>query len=134
MDWTFILDFVRESGIYKFFDGNWKNIIMIAIAVLFVILIYVDKSMGNIISDRILNIQDDGGSGRDQVWRTTWSMISESNLEELLFGHGFNAVLKLSPLALSAHNDFLEMLFNYGIIGFVPYLLLHFQLIKQYHK
>lgn len=106
-------------------------VFLIAIAVLFVILIYVDKSMGNIISDRILNIQDDGGSGRDQVWRTTWSMISESDLEELLFGHGFNAVLKHSPMALSAHNDFLEILFNYGIIGFVPYLLLHFQLIKQ---
>ena len=44
-----------------------------------------------------------------------------------------NAIIavKNSPLELSSHNDFLEMLFNYGIIGFVPYLVLHFQLIKQ---
>jgi len=106
-------------------------VFLIAMIALFIILIFVDNAMGNIISERILNIQEDGGSGRDQVWATTWNMIKASDSQQLLFGHGYNAVLKCSPLGLSAHNDFLEMLFNYGIIGLVPYLVLHFQLIKQ---
>jgi hypothetical protein len=58
-------------------------------------------------------------------------MIKASDAQQLLFGHGHNAVSKCSPLELSWHNDFLEMLFNYGILGFVPYLVLHFQLIRQ---
>ena len=106
-------------------------VFLIALIALFIILIFVDNAMGNIISERILNIREDGGSGRDQVWLTTWDMICYSESTQLIFGHGHNAVLKNSPLELSAHNDFLEMLFNYGIICFVPYLVLHVQLIKQ---
>ena len=106
-------------------------VFLIVLIALFIILIFVDNAMGNIISERILNIREDGGSGRDQVWLTTWDMICYSESTQLIFGHGHNAVLKNSPLELSAHNDFLEMLFNYGIICFVPYLVLHVQLIKQ---
>ena len=121
--------FVKEVLVERKFTR--LLVFLIALIALFIILIFVDNAMGNIISERILNIQEDGGSGRDQVWATTWNMIKASDLQQLLFGHGYNAVLKCSPLELSAHNDFLEMLFNYGIIGLVPYLVLHFQLIKQ---
>ncbi len=106
-------------------------VFIIAIIVLCVILIFVDNAMGNIISERILNIQEDGGSGRDQVWATTWNMIKASDVQQLLFGHGYLAVLRDSPLKLSAHNDFLEVLYNYGIVAFVPYVLLHIRLIQQ---
>ena len=35
MDWTFVKEFAEQSGIVQFFsDGNWKNLIMLAIAVL----------------------------------------------------------------------------------------------------
>ena len=104
---------------------------VIIVIVLFVALIYIDNAMGNIISQRIHNIQEDGGSGRDRVWATTWNMICQSPPEYLIFGHGYNAVLKDSPLGLSAHNDFLEVLYNYGIICFIPYIFLHIRLIQQ---
>jgi O-antigen ligase len=121
--------FVKEVLVERKFTR--LLVFLIAMIALFIILIFVDNAMGNIISERILNIREDGGSNRDQVWATTWNMIKASDAQQLLFGHGHNAVFKLSPLGLSAHNDFLEMLFNYGIIGLVPYLVLHFQLIKQ---
>lgn len=121
--------FVKEVLIERKF--NRLVIFIITIVVLFLILIYIDNTMGNVISERILNIRDDGGSGRDLVWSTTWKMIKESYSEQLIFGHGFNAVFKDSPLRLSAHNDFLEVLYNYGIVGFVPYIFLHIRLIKQ---
>ena len=50
---------------------------------------------------------------------------------EIKFGHGYNGVLKNSPLGISAHNDFFEIMYNYGIVGFIPYLILHIQLMKQ---
>lgn len=121
--------FVKEVLVERKFTR--LLVFLTAMIALFIVLILVDNAMGNIISERILNIREDGGSDRDQVWATVWNMISQSDLEQLLFGHGYDAVLKNSPLELSSHNDFLEMLFNYGVIGFVPYLVLHFQLIKQ---
>ena len=87
--------------------------------------------MGNIISNRLMNIAEDGGSGRDRVWAVTWDMICHSSPEELLLGHGYSTVVIDSPLRLSAHNDFMEVLYNWGIVIFIPYTFLHINLIKQ---
>ncbi len=38
MEWSFIIDFAKESGIYQFFQGEWKSLIMLAIAVLLLFL------------------------------------------------------------------------------------------------
>ena len=113
---------------HKFTKLIW---FLVVVVVLFVTLIFIDNAMGNIITQRILNIQEDGGSGRNLVWITTWDMICNSTPEQLIFGHGINAVLKNSPLRLSAHNDFLEVLYNYGVICFIPYIFLHTRLIQQ---
>ena len=121
--------FVKEILVERKFTR--LLVFLIALIALFIILIFVDNAMGNIISERILNIREDGGSGRDQVWPTTWNMIKASDVQQLLFGHGYLAVLRDSPLKLSAHNDFLEVLYNYGIVAFVPYVLLHIRLIQQ---
>ena len=104
------------------------------IFLLMLLLIYIDNAMGNIISERIMNITEDGGSGRDEVWATTWKMIKRSDFGHLILGHGYDAVSKNSLLELSAHNDFLEVLYNYGIISLIPYLLIHIHLIKQICK
>ena len=92
--------FVKEVLVERKFTR--LLVFLIALIALFIILIFVDNAMGNIISERILNIREDGGSGRDQVWATTWNMIKTSNSEHLIFGHGYNRVLKHSPLGLSA--------------------------------
>lgn len=104
---------------------------VLAVTALIVILIFVDNAMGNIISERFLNIKEDGGSNRIEVWTTTWDMIKYSEAEFLLVGHGFNSVELASPLGLSAHNDFLESIYDFGIFGSIFYVLLHISLIKQ---
>ena len=87
------------------------------------------------ILERLGNIQDDGGSGRDFVWAYTWRMITEeSNVLPLLFGHGFNAVYSDSMLELSAHNDFLEIIYDYGFIGLLLYFALYVQLFSYYKR
>ena len=123
--YLFVKEVLLEKKITKLL---WFILLII---ILFIALIFIDNAMGNIISTRLMNITKDGGSGRDQVWAVTWDMIRYSDLKELLLGHGYNAVLKDSRLGFSAHNDFLEVLYNYGIVCFIPYVLLHFQLVKQ---
>lgn len=104
---------------------------IIALTALALMFLVVDNAMGNVFSERFLNIKNDGGSNRDQVWATTWQMIQQSDFENLLFGHGYNSVLTDSPLGLSAHNDFLECIYDFGLFGSLFYLMLHISLIRQ---
>lgn len=85
------------------------------------------------IFERMSNIKEDGGSDRDQVWAHTWKMIhEETNILLLLFGHGYNAVYSNSSLELSAHNDFLEVIYDYGVFGFFLYIILFVELYGYY--
>ena len=84
--------------------------------------------MGGTFSNRLENISDDGGSGRTTVYAMTFYMIQDSDLMHLLIGHGRDAVKEDSPLELSAHNDFLEFIYDYGLILFIVYLLFNIKL------
>ena len=104
---------------------------VIALFALATIFFVVDNALDNLFTERFLNIKNDGGSSRDQVWATTWQMIQQSDFENLLFGNGYNSVLTNSPLGLSAHNDFLECIYDFGIFGSLFYFMLHISLIRQ---
>lgn len=119
-----------------------KKIQLMTITLLVAIILYIffnyyvsSHSIG--IIDRLGSISEDGGSGRTDVWIYTWNMIKNSNFFSLIFGHGFNAVYQFSELHLSAHNDFLEVIYDYGIVGFCIYLIFikrlfyYFKIIKK---
>ena len=78
---------------------------------------------------RIESAEKDGGNGREFIWMTTIKMQFESGPFEWIIGHGYNSVFLNSPVEKSAHNDFLEVLYDYGIIGFTLYLSFIFMLI-----
>lgn len=82
--------------------------------------------------DRLANLQEDGGSGRDDLYAYTWGLLLESDFISLMFGHGFNTVIQYSFFDLSAHTDFLETPFDYGIIGTIVYIIFYFRLFKYY--
>ncbi|MCR4604163.1 MAG: O-antigen ligase family protein [Prevotella sp.] len=96
---------------------------VIAILVLFITLFVVFASMGeNSVMERFENIGNDNGSGRLVVWEMTGKLISRLDAGSLLVGQGYNMVLPNSPMSLSAHNDFLEILYDYGLIGLGLYV------------
>lgn len=121
--------FIKEVVIERKFTRILLFILLII--VMFLTLVYIDNSMGNIMTERLFNIAVDGGSGRNQIWDVTWDMIKRSDIEQLLFGHGYSAVIRDSYLEQSAHNDFIEVLYDWGLFIFIPYLFLHLLLIKQ---
>lgn len=49
-------------------------------------------------------------------------MFANSDFGSKLIGHGWNGVLRDSKYKVSAHNDFIEVLYDYGIIVFVLYV------------
>ncbi len=115
--------------------------LVISLIVLVGFFIYLGTQEDNYIFERFMNLQEDEGSGRLEVWTVTWNMIMQSNFIEIIFGHGYNAVLKESYLCLSAHNDWLEVWYDYGLIALIllviacsQWLKISIQLQKKNHQ
>lgn len=53
-------------------------------------------------------------TGRGDLWRLYWGHIGDT-FETLFFGHGFSGLQGHK----AAHNTYLEILFNFGIVGFI---------------
>ena len=97
-------------------------IALIAIAGVAFYFLATDNSTGNTILDRFENVDQDQGSGRIPLWEQTIRMIEDQDLSNQIIGNGFNTVLRESTLQLSAHNDFLETAYDFGIIGLLIYI------------
>jgi len=96
---------------------------IIGLLLLFATFFIVFGSMGEeTVFERFENIGNDNGSGRLVVWEMTTKMISRLDVGNLLIGEGYNSVVVNSPVNLSAHNDFLEVIYDYGLIGLALYV------------
>ena len=88
--------------------------------------------------DRLLSTGQTSNEGREDVWPVVIRMIRHSDIIALIFGHGFDTVIENSPLALSAHCDFLEVIYDYGVSGLLLYLTFYKRLwngfIKMYRQ
>lgn len=119
----FFFIFIRQYVLHKF---NFKSFIGSLITVFIVGMLFVylgsnDSNKENIF-ERFENIEKDKGSGRLEVWEITTSMITDQDMLKLIVGNGYNTVLRDSRLQLSAHNDFLEVAYDYGLIGLLLYV------------
>lgn len=129
---------------YFFFGKKRKIEQSVFLLILFAIIIYVsfflinylDSAFGMHTIDRMLNSAEDGGSGRINRWSQVSVALGSSSIFELFLGHGFNTMYDL--VGGRAHNDFLEVFYNYGFIALFLYVLffvsLVFTNIKQYRR
>ncbi|WP_218567091.1 hypothetical protein [Bacteroides pyogenes] len=117
---TIIISFVLSLAF--FFEVQKRKIFLIIIGVLVFILYIIDIEFVNLLLGRFLALEQDGGSGRDQLYESILTLVfyKSSNIE-LLFGHGLKSTLSL--FNMYAHNDFLQLLVDFGIIGLLLYLL-----------
>lgn len=98
--------------------------------VCYMVFMGIEGENENRLMNRFKNISEDNGSGRLEVYVCTWNMIMESDIIGLLFGHGWNGVWRDSPLKLSAHNDLLEVVYDYGLIVASIYIYMICQLVS----
>ena len=70
------------------------------------------------IQDRHRGVES-GGSGRLETWKTTWSLF----LSNPILGVGFRTHEVVLKVASSAHNGYLGLLVEIGVIGFAAVLL-----------
>ncbi len=109
-----------------------KRIILIGLAIwlLYYISVYIDTIFGFGIYDRLNRLKYDDGSGRGDIYIAVWRAIKNSNWLELLFGHGMNTAGKVVGAGY-AHNDFLEVLYDYGILAFLCLVVYYVSIIVQ---
>lgn len=99
---------------------------------LYQIFLFIEEKSGGHIIERLNSIQEDQGSGRWEIYAKIIDILSISDLEALLFGRGYLSVLEYAEVL--AHNDFLQVIFDFGLIALVLYVIFFFQLLKYVGK
>lgn len=90
---------------------------------------YFDNKFALGIFERLERLQDDGGSGRDKIYAAIWQEYKDSGFAEKIFGHGMYATNALT--GFNAHNDFLEVLYDYGVFAFIFIICFYLSLIRH---
>ena len=131
---TCLLAALASVGYYFFDDlryskSKWKIIVTAILTVWAVAYFSGDFIDFESILDDVNSDVDSGGNGRVDIIGNVWFHFIDKGLINLLFGSGYFAVAM--DTHLSAHNDFLEILYDYGIVGLVLFLCFWFSLIKK---
>ena len=78
------------------------------------------------------------GSGRSIFWLMAFNTWYESSVFNNFLGLGFystsNTLLKLFGIPIQAHNDYIEILHCFGIVGLAVYLMFQFKLFSFIKK
>ncbi len=85
---------------------------------------------------RIEKTQEGDASGRDRIYAAAWhAWLDSDNFANLLLGRGFDGTVGLeSTNHHRAHNDWLEVLVDYGLLGVVLYLAVFIALFLQVRR
>lgn len=79
---------------------------------------------------RMTNLINDGGSGRVDLYRDIIEAVRTSDLQYIIFGHGMKSTGNITALT-TAHDDFLEILYDYGIGPTVLFILFYLRLFCE---
>ena len=93
---------------------------------------FVEKKMQESIyfQKRVEDTIDGNSSGRDKIYENLVDYVwNEASPLQFIFGSGANATLKVSRHF--AHNDWLELIVNQGVLGIVIYLIYWFLFAKM---
>lgn len=132
-----IISIALGFGMYYFFvlvDNNkiWKNLFSIGILIGFIVVVLpiINEISNNTLFERYESTIFEGGDeSRSEMYEKVFEVSMNSNFLNVIFGHGHNAVYLDNVLfGKQAHNDYLEFLYDYGIIGLSFFLIYQFKL------
>ena len=81
-------------------------------------------------SYRLQNTLEGNTSGRDQIFSEIWEVFSNEGFFQMLFGNGANSSIYFTGLL--AHNDWLEILINQGLLGVIIFSSYNINLYKSW--
>lgn len=84
---------------------------------------------------RMEQTMEGNSSGRDRIYENSWKVYSESQyIKNIILGYGFQATYYNKQIGNYAHNDWLELLVDNGIVGELVYALIFILLFKMIIK
>lgn len=113
-----------------FSDLKAKKSILLFIVFTFVLYIIFRNQINgylNIIINRFTSANDFNSltTGRSDLWKKYWTAYI-NNLDTIIYGYGANATL-----GKAAHNTYIQMFYEYGLIGFLfDIIVLLYELIR----
>lgn len=129
--------FKREITNKKFFNRDQVFVILGAAVVFFMVSVIIynlnfkDRNINMSTMARIWTNRFSGENTRILIQKNVFSILWNSSIQNIIFGHGYNSVMYYSSSHLSAHNDYLEIMFNYGLITFFAFGVFIIKLIKN---
>lgn len=102
-----------------------KRIMHLSVIILIVGVVYAFVTIYNsndLIQARIELTIEGSSSSRDYIYAQVWSAWLNSNILYQLIGHG--PIATLSATINYAHNDWLEILYDFGLIGLLLYVVI----------
>jgi len=109
-------------------------------ALLFVFVFVSNTYLDNGIQARFEMAENDDMGGRPLIWSVLLEKFNNSSVFYKLFGHGTDSFFQDGGIELSAHNDYLETLYDFGIIGalflllFVIGLVIKIKSVLRYNR
>lgn len=141
-----LIAFVMLLLLYYLFEEDRNDVkkkvtTIFKIALLFAVLyagyLYLAKRYNLNLLERMANLSEDGGSGRDFFYKTIIESYINSDLKSQIFGHGrdtLSNILIRNTVHSSAHDDFLEILYNYGLVPAILLFAYYISLISEWIK
>ena len=117
---------------YKDLSGKsiYNKIILILLSFSAIYIVYSVFLGNSFILQSFERVAEGQISHRDVIYRTIWNYwLNASSVFNLLFGFGFVASVEITGKYL-AHNDWLEVLSNMGLMGVIIYASLIYQSYK----
>lgn len=127
-----VIYYIMPSGPNKKTNNLVGRLVLvsIALAVAYYFMMWMTSIYNFNMLNRLEQIEEDGGSGRLDRWSFLISEMFNGNSPfRLLFGFGNGAVW--NKIGVHAHNDFVEFLYNYGLIALILYIVFYVALIIE---
>jgi O-antigen ligase len=117
---------------------NGSTIKKITTAIIFGLLVFLTINLFNSLLEnneffygRIQDTLDGDLSGRDRIWEIAINYIfSNENGLKIIYGNGAHATVRI--IGIEAHNDWLEYIFDIGLLGTLCYLIYWISIINNF--
>lgn len=125
-------DYLKSTGKRAGLKRICSFVLVVAMGLVFFV---VDAITGGHMASRFASMEEDGGSGRDIIYEYVIAQFGNLPIEKQVFGIGFNGVINHEWIEhrrgafVSAHNDFLEILCDFGYVGTILYFGIIMRLI-----
>ncbi len=117
---------------------QWKHLLrnLIYGAIMLVGLFFILEKTISIIDVNVINRfekTDFEEESRMYLYIDTWNSYISKDMTHKIFGSGYRstAIDRGGLLSKTAHNDYLEVLYDYGILGLILYLYLTWQIVNR---